>query len=131
VAQQHQKHGSRPHTGRSTPVENDEQGGVKQPAQPSTNEQSGSTGRRVADGNPPPGKDTGQDHYGQSGFAGTPHETMGQASYRRSAGAGDPRSKRKSNRGSGRRDPDLKTEPSHSDQETVQHGRDESGPKTG
>jgi hypothetical protein len=113
VAQQHQKHGSRPHTGRSTPVENDEQGGVKQPAQPSTNEQSGSTGRRVADGNPPPGKDTGQDHYGQSGFAGTPHETMGQASYRRSAG------------------PDLKTEPSHSDQETVQHGRDESGPKTG
>ena len=44
--------------------------GTPQPAQPSADEQSGSTGRRVADGNQPPGQDTGQDRYGQSGYGG-------------------------------------------------------------
>jgi len=42
-----------------------------QPSQPSADEQSGSTGRRVADRDTPKGQDTGQDRYGQSGFAGS------------------------------------------------------------
>ena len=44
------------------------------PSQPSSDEQSGSTGRRAADRDTPKGKDTGQDHYGQSGFAGSAPE---------------------------------------------------------
>jgi hypothetical protein len=44
--------------------------GKSKPSQPSADEQSGSTGRRAPDRDTPKGKDTGQDHYGQSGFAG-------------------------------------------------------------
>jgi hypothetical protein len=40
------------------------------PAQPSPEDQSGSTGRRVPEGNEPTGEDSGQDRYGQSGFSG-------------------------------------------------------------
>ena len=45
------------------------------PHKPDSNEQSGSTGRRAADEDVSKGKDTGQDHYGQSGFAG-PEEAV-------------------------------------------------------
>ena len=70
------------------------------PAQPTADEQSGSTGRRVATGNPDAGADTGQDRYGQSGYGGKPEqETMGQAQYRRSGARGDAGAKTRSNRG--------------------------------
>jgi hypothetical protein len=97
------KQSSQAHPDRSIPADADKDG-VGQPAQPGAGEQSGSTGRRVADGNPAPGPDTGQDQYGQSGYAGTPRETDGQADYRRSDARGDPRKKR-SNRGSSDQDP--------------------------
>jgi hypothetical protein len=126
---QQTKHGASTRPDRSIPAETDADGGVEQPAQPGTDEQSGSTGRRVADGNPPPGQDSGQGRYGQSGFAGTPHETIGQANYRRSGALGD-QPRKKSNRGSGQRDPEPQQSPSHSDQETVGPDSNESGPKT-
>jgi hypothetical protein len=50
----------------SHPADSDA-GGNPQPSQPSTDEQSGSTGRRVADERQPAGRDTGQDRYGQNG----------------------------------------------------------------
>ena len=40
------------------------------PIQPSSQEQSGSTGRKTPDTDDATRGDTGQDHYGQSGFAG-------------------------------------------------------------
>jgi hypothetical protein len=55
----------------SHPAENDT-GGNPRPSQPSTDEQSGSTGRRVADDRQPAGKDTGQDRYGQNGADANP-----------------------------------------------------------
>ncbi len=76
-----------------------------QPAQPSSDDQSGSTGRRAPDGEQPQGIDTGQGRYGQSGFAEVQAETIGQAKYRRSEAQGDPKTKSQSNRGSGRADP--------------------------
>lgn len=51
----------------STPAEG---GRNKKPAQPASEDQSGSTGRRTDTDGRGPGKDTGQDHYGQSGFGG-------------------------------------------------------------
>lgn len=61
----------RPRTGahESRPADTDHDGDPK-PAQPSSDEQSGSTGRRAADETQPAGADTGQDRYGQSGLAG-------------------------------------------------------------
>ena len=54
--------------------------------QPDTNEQSGSTGRRTAKKDLAKDKDTGQDHYGQSGVGGSKSsgETAGQRKYRKS-----------------------------------------------
>lgn len=69
------------------------------PKQPNAAEQSGSTGRRAADG-PQRDKDSGQDRYGQSGFAGRETETEGQARYRRS-GARVPAPKHKATRKQG------------------------------
>jgi hypothetical protein len=77
------------------------------PVQPGTHDQSGSTGRNAADGNTPPGADTGQGRYGQSGLAGSRrHETEGESRYRNSEKEGDPRSKHRSNPGSGRAEAD-------------------------
>jgi hypothetical protein len=77
------------------------------PPQPGTHEQSGSTGRNAPEGKKPQGADTGQGRYGQSGIAdGQPRETDGQAQYKKSEHAGDPHSKHRSNRGSGRADAD-------------------------
>jgi hypothetical protein len=59
------EHGARKDTGKPAEPEK------SKPSQPSADEQSGSTGRRAADRDTPQGKDTGQDRYGQSGFAGT------------------------------------------------------------
>lgn len=74
--------------------------GSREPAQPSTDEQSGSTGRRT-DGNTDTGKYTGQDKYGQSGGAPGP-ETDGQSRYRKSGPDGkdlaDPDADRINNR---------------------------------
>lgn len=50
----------------SHPADSDNAGNPR-PSQPSTDEQSGSTGRRVADDRQPAGRDTGQDRYGQNG----------------------------------------------------------------
>lgn len=85
--------------------------GVTQAAQPSADEQSGSTGRRVADGKPEPGADTGQNRYGQNSVAGPPRETDGQARYRRSEEPGEEDSKAESNPGSGRADRDASSPP--------------------
>jgi hypothetical protein len=75
------------------------------PAQPGSSEQSGSAGRPTTGADGTQGKDTGQDRYGQSGFAGgQPHETMGQWKYRDSEKPGTSDSKSQSNRGSGRAD---------------------------
>lgn len=64
------------------------------------------TNAKPASGEQERGQDTGQDRYGQSGFAGGEHqETMGQSQYRRSEADGDPESKTKGNRGSGRAGP--------------------------
>ena len=57
--------------------------GNSEPAQPDTNDQSGSTGRR-SPGKGDQGKDTGQGRYGQTGLGGRDKETDGQASYRKS-----------------------------------------------
>lgn len=51
----------------SDPGARDEKAG---PVQPSAGDQSGSAGRPAATDEKTRGKDTGQDHYGQSGFAG-------------------------------------------------------------
>lgn len=56
------------------------------PIQPDTQEQSGSAGRSTGGSNP--GKNTGQDRYGQNGAGGTADETDGQAAYRKSGPAG-------------------------------------------
>jgi hypothetical protein len=54
-----------------------------EPVQPSSTEQSGSTGRPA--GGEDDGKNTGQGHYGQNGADAKPgEETDGQARYRRS-----------------------------------------------
>lgn len=53
------------------------------PVQPSSTEQSGSAGRPTGGNNP--GKDAGQDRYGQNGLGGAREkETDGQARYRES-----------------------------------------------
>ena len=57
----------RPKDESSDPGGRDEQ---PKPVQPSAGEQSGSAGRPAATDEKTQGKDTGQDHYGQSGFAG-------------------------------------------------------------
>ena len=58
----------RKQTGRGVRAE--KAGRSTRPAQPSTEDQSGSTGRRTDPAILDQSKDTGQDHYGQSGFAG-------------------------------------------------------------
>ena len=75
------------------------------PSQPGSNEQSGSAGRRTDTAGRGLGKSSGQDRYGQSGLGGKGRETAGQAKYRKSEADGDPGSRRKSNRGSGRAKP--------------------------
>lgn len=58
-------------------------GGIdKTPAQPTPEDQSGSTGRRTDDAGAVPDKNTGQDQYGQSGSGGKrPATTDGQKRY--------------------------------------------------
>lgn len=92
MPQQRPQHGAKSRPDRQNEA-GQENGPAQQPAQPSTDEQSGSTGRRAVDQDTPAGQDTGQDRYGQSGFAGTPRETIGQASYRRSGASRKSRSK--------------------------------------
>ncbi len=76
----------------------------QQPAQPSSTEQSGSAGRRVA-GKSDPGKDTGQGRYGQSGFGGkVSRDTLGQEQFKRSGPDGGQDPEPDSNHGSGRAD---------------------------
>jgi hypothetical protein len=71
-----------------------------EPAQPNTNDQSGSTGRRTEKKDLGKGKDAGQDRYGQTNLGGKQHrETQGQKDYKESGG--QPGSKHDSNRGSG------------------------------
>ena len=90
---------------RSLPASRDKQGRPK-PAQPNSDEQSGSAGRRTDTHEDGRTKDTGQDRYGQSGFGGKEgRETMGQSQYRRSNPGGQ-EAPRESNSGSGRPDVD-------------------------
>lgn len=78
----------------------------QQPKQPSTEEQSGSAGRRTTNpgGQNGQGKDTGQGRYGQSGLGGE-HDTgtAGETSYQDSPDGSD-QPVPKSNQGSGRSD---------------------------
>jgi len=75
----------------------------KQDDQPSSNDQSGSTGRRTDKKNLGRDRDTGQGRYGQSGLGGKVNrETMGQKRYKDSGG--QPGSKSDSNDGSGNAD---------------------------
>ena len=84
----------------SLPAGKDEKGHT-QPAQPSSNEQSGSAGRRTGN-DADRGKDTGQGRYGQSGLGGRQdRETDGQSNYRRSGPEGEELAKPRSNPGSG------------------------------
>ena len=70
------------------------------PAQPSSNDQSGSTGRRTEKKDLGKDKDAGQDRYGQTNAGGKVHpETSGQKDYKESGN--DPGPKTDSNRGSG------------------------------
>jgi hypothetical protein len=58
-----------PHDKPSRPAEVDAEG-KRKPAQPDTDEQSGSTGRRTVDESQPAGADTGQGRYGQNDATG-------------------------------------------------------------
>ena len=81
------------------------QEGDARPAQPSSNEQSGSAGRRSDLTDASRGQDTGQGRYGQSGLGGRQHrETDGQARYRRSGPEGGALPDPDSNPGSGSAD---------------------------
>lgn len=70
------------------------------PAQPSADEQSGSTGRRTPDSAESQGANTGQDRYGQSGFPGGPRKID------RTTQDADPREEHRSNPGSGHAEAD-------------------------
>lgn len=75
--------------------------------QPGTREQSGSAGRNTPADAVQQKKDTGQGRYGQSGLGGTqPAPTDGQEHYERSDRNGDPRTKSRSNAGSGHAEAD-------------------------
>jgi len=88
----------------SRPAGTDKQG-HPEPAQPTSDEQSGSTGRRTDARDDGRAKDSGQDRYGQSGFGGQEDsETMGQSRYRQSGPDGAQDVVSKSNTGSGRPD---------------------------
>lgn len=88
----------------SRPAGSDQQG-RSIPAQPSSNDQSGSAGRRAPEADTSRSKDTGQDRYGQSGLGGQQNpETDGQKKYRRSGPDGSETSNQDSNEGSGRVD---------------------------
>jgi hypothetical protein len=71
--------------------------------QPDSNEQSGSTGRRTAEKDLAKDKDTGQDHYGQSGAGGSKgsSETAGQRNYRKTRSGSEQSKPPASNPGSG------------------------------
>ena len=84
----------------SKPAKTDEQGHME-PAQPSPDEQSGSTGRPTG-GQGNDGKDSGQGRYGQSGFGGDDNPVPGAED--QPVGDGDGRRKRDSDPGSGRAD---------------------------
>lgn len=72
------------------------------PAQPDSNEQSGSAGRRTDKKDLGKDKDTGQDRYGQSGLGGkVDRETNGQQRYRETGSGAGQRRKPGSNPGSG------------------------------
>ena len=76
------------------------------PKQPSTDEQSGSAGRRTHNpaGQNGEGKDTGQGRYGQSAVSKKPGpKTAGQANYQDAPDGGE-REESDSNQGSGRSD---------------------------
>jgi hypothetical protein len=104
VAKQHRS--SKNPGDRSVPARRDEQG-RPEPAQPNSDEQSGSTGRRTNTGELGPTADTGQGRYGQSGFGGKEgRETMGQSRYRQSGPDGGKEADSESNQGSGRPDVD-------------------------
>jgi hypothetical protein len=77
--------------------------GRREPVQPPSHEQSGSTGRATGSGDPAEdGQDSGQGRYGQSGLGGRQsHETMGEKDYRESDADGDASTKSRSNTGSG------------------------------
>lgn len=78
------------------------------PSQPSSDEQSGSAGRRTDVKDSGRSKDSGQDRYGQSGVGGEhDHETQGQTKYRESGADGKPKGEHDSNRGSGRADREV------------------------
>jgi hypothetical protein len=77
--------------------------------EPTSKDQSGSAGRSTS-GATQPGKDSGQGHYGQSGFGGKHQpETDGETKYHESEHDGDPGTKGQSNRGSGHADADETT----------------------
>ncbi len=79
--------------------------GVDRPNQPDSNEQSGSTGRNTDADKLDQGKDTGQDRYGQSGYAGPANDApIAKSSYRKTGPGSSRDRKAKSNRGSGRVD---------------------------
>ena len=92
-------------TDRSRPADKDEQGRVI-PAQPGSDEQSGSTGRPTDTHENGRATDTGQGRYGQSGDGNRGRETMGQERYRKSGPDGGAQRETDSNPGSGRPDVD-------------------------
>ena len=74
-----------------------------QPVQPTSAEQSGSTGRHTGKGDLGQDKNTGQDLYGQSGLGGkTNTETIGQRAYKQGPSGSEQKRSESSNRGSGR-----------------------------
>ena len=89
---------------RSQPADKDDQGRVI-PAQPGSDEQSGSTGRPTDTHENGRATDTGQGRYGQTG-AGRGRETLGQERYRKSGTDGGAQPVPESNPGSGRPDVD-------------------------
>lgn len=90
---------------RSQPADKDEQGRVI-PAQPGSDEQSGSTGRPTDTHENGRATDTGQGRYGQTGAGNHGRETLGQERYRRSGPDGGAQPEPASNPGSGRPDVD-------------------------
>ena len=105
-----EKPGARGAHGESAPPGRKKDGDT-QPAQPSSEEQSGSAGRRTDAGEGGRSKDTGQGKYGQTGLGGKKQrETDGQARYRQSGPDGSD-TKPRSNPGSGRADNQAEDSP--------------------
>jgi len=91
--------------------------------QPNSNEQSGSTGRRTAEKDLGKDKDTGQDHYGQSGAGGSKGsgQTVGQRNYQKARSGSEQSRTPASNPGSGTGPDESEKRETKDDDETGRH----------